>query len=140
MRCMCKMFSKRRQRGFSLPVAIFIIVIMALIGAAMVTLMQSGQQSLSTAVMSTRAFFAAQTGAQQALANLFPLDGSAPSCLATYPTMTYNTAGLAGCNAVVTCSSSLVGSKTYYDLNSTGSCTISGTSAVRQIEIKAASP
>lgn len=134
------MYSKRTQRGFSLPVAIFIIVIMALIGAAMVSIMQTSQQSVSTAVLSTRAFFAAESGAQQALANLFPLNGSAASCLAPYPTINYNTSGLAGCSAVVTCSSNIIGSKTYYTLNSTGTCDVSGNSAVRQLEVRAATP
>ena len=131
------MFYKRTQRGFSLPVAIFIIVIMALLGAAMVSILQSGQQSAGTAVMSTRAFFAAQTGAQQALANLFPLDGSAASCLSPYPAFNYSNNGLAGCTAVVSCSSSIIGSKTYYTLNSTGTCDVSSIRAVRQILIQA---
>jgi MSHA biogenesis protein MshP len=134
------MFCKCTQRGFSLPVAIFIIVIMALIGAAMVSIMQTSQQSVSTAVLSTRAFFAAESGAQQALGNLFPLNGSAPSCLAPYPTINYSTSGLAGCTAVVTCSGNIIGSKTYYTLNSTGTCDISGSRAVRQLEVRAATP
>ena len=134
------MYYKRRQQGFALPVAVFIIVIMALLGAAMVSIMQSGQQGVSTAVLSTRAFFAADTGAQQALANLFPLDGSAASCLASYPTVNYNTSGMAGCSAAVTCSSVVVGSKTYYTLTSTGTCSISGERAVRQMELRAVSP
>jgi MSHA biogenesis protein MshP len=134
------MFYKGKQRGFSLAIAIFIIVIMALLGAAMVSIMQSSQQSLSTAVLSTRAFFTAQSGAQQALASLFPLDSGSPNCPATYPTMTYTASGLAGCSAVVTCRSDIIGSKTYYTLHSTGSCGISGSNAVREIEVRAATP
>ena len=134
------MFYKGRQRGFSLAIAIFIIVIMALLGAAMVSIMQRSQQSVSTAVLSTRAFFAAQSGAQQALATLFSLDGSAASCLATYPTINYTSSGLAGCSALATCSSEVIGSKTYYTLNSTGSCGHSGDRAVRQVEVRVATP
>lgn len=134
------MCCERTQRGFSLPVAIFILVIMALIGAAMVSIMQTSQQSVSTAVLSTRAFFAAESGAQQALGKLFTLDSSAASCLAPYPTLNFNATGLAGCNAVVSCSSSTIGSKTYYTLNSTGTCDLSSNRAVRQIEVRAATP
>jgi hypothetical protein len=74
------------------------------------------------------------------LANLFPLDGSAANCLASAPTINYNTSGLAGCSAVVTCSGDVIGSKTYYTVNSTGSCYLSSSRAVRQIEIRAATP
>jgi MSHA biogenesis protein MshP len=134
------MFCRRSQRGFSLPVAIFILVIMALLGAAMVTIMQNSQQSVATAVLSTRAFFSAQTGAQSALGQLFPLNGGAANCLASYPTINYTTSGLAGCTAVVSCSGSTIGSKTYYTLRSTGTCDVSDNRAVRQIEMQARSP
>ena len=113
---------------------------MALIGAAMVNIMLNSQQSVSTAVLSTRAFFAAQSGAQYALGQLFPLNSGAASCLAPYPTLNFNATALAGCNAVVSCSSSTVGSKTYYTLNSTGSCDLSSNRAVRQIELRATTP
>ena len=134
------MFCNRNQRGFSLPIAIFILVIMALLGAAMVTLMQNSQRSVSTAVLSTRAFFAAQSGAQYTLSQLFPLNGGAATCVASYPTINYSTAGLAGCTAVIACSSSTIGSKTYYTLSSTGSCDAGSIHAVRQVEVRAAMP
>ena len=133
------MYYKRAQRGFSLPIAIFILVIMALIGAAMVTIMQNGQQSVSTAVLSTRAFFSAQSGAQIALGQLFPLNAGTANCPASYPTINFTAPGLAGCTAAVSCSSSTIGSKTYYTLNSTGTCDVSSTRAARQIRVQARS-
>jgi MSHA biogenesis protein MshP len=134
------MFCRHAQRGFSLPIAIFILVIMALLGAAMVTIMQNSQRSVGTAVLSTRAFFSAQSAAQYALGQLFPLNGGAANCPSTYPTITYTASGLAGCSAVVACSSSTISGKTFYKLNSTGTCDVSGNRAVRQIEMQARSP
>ena len=128
------------QRGFSLPVAIFILVIMALIGTALVNLSQSSHQALSQEVMSTRAFYAAESGAQFALSQLFPLNGAAATCSAPYPTVNMTATGLDGCSAVVNCSSNTIGTNTYYTLTSTGSCSFITTSATRQIELMAKSP
>ena len=137
---MYRMCYRRSQRGFSLPIAIFILVIMALIGAAMVTIMQNSQQSVSTAVLSTRAFFAAQSGAQYTLGQLFPLAGGAANCQASYPTLTFTTGGLAGCTATLSCTSRSIGGKSYYTLVSAGACAAGTNQAVRQIEVQARSP
>ena len=134
------MFFKHYQRGFSLPVAIFILVVMALLGAAIVNIMLSGQQGMSSEVLSTRAFFSAESGAQYALAQVFPLDGSSGSCQAPYPTLNLTSPGLAGCSAAVSCTGSTIGSKLYYTITSSGTCDFGGTSAVRQIELMARSP
>lgn len=133
------MYSKQ-QRGFSLPVAIFILVIMALIGAAMVSIMQTSQQSLSSEVLSTRAFYAAESGAQLALAQLFPLDGSPANCSASYPTQIFTSNGLAGCSASVTCSSLTASARTFYTLRSTGVCSVSDSRASREVEVMAKGP
>jgi len=56
-----------RQRGFGLPLAVFIITVLALIGAAMVALTRTGQESVASEIQSIRAFYAAESGAQLAL-------------------------------------------------------------------------
>lgn len=134
------MCCERRQCGFSLAIAMFILVIMALIGAAVVSIMLNNSQSLGSAVLSTRAFFAAQSGAQSALAQLFPLDNSAATCSASYPAINYSTAGLSNCSVQVSCSSQSNAGKTYYTLHSTGTCSLAGLSASREIELMATSP
>jgi hypothetical protein len=113
---------QNRQAGFSLPVAIFILVIMALIGTALANLIQSSHTALGQEVLSTRAFYAAESGAQYALGQLFPLNGGAANCASPYPVINYNAADLSGCSA------------------STGSCLFGTTSATRQIELMAKSP
>lgn len=140
MCCNTCISSRSSQRGFSLPVAIFILVIMALIGTALVNLTLSSHQSLSQEVMSTRAFYAAESGAQTALSQLFPLNGTAATCSAPYPTVALSATGLDGCSAVVSCSSNIISTNTYYTLTSTGRCNFVTTSATRQIELMAKSP
>lgn len=128
----------KHQHGFSLPVAIFILVIMALIAAAAVSIMQTGQSGVSNDVMSTRAFYAAESGAQNVLAQLFPLSGGAANCQASYPTITFNQTGLASCSADTQCTARTVGTRTYYTINSTGNCSSGDINATRQIEMLAA--
>jgi MSHA biogenesis protein MshP len=133
------MYSNARQQGFSLPIAVFILVIMALIGVALIDITKIGYQGMSTEVMSTRAFYASESGAQYALSQLFPLDGSPASCLAPYPTLNFNSNGLNNCSAVVSCNSNTVGSNTYYIISSIGNCNTGEFSATRQIEVMAMS-
>lgn len=128
------------QRGFSLPVAVFILVIMALIGTALVSLSQNSHQALGQEVISTRAFYAAESGAQLALAQLFSLTGAAANCASAYPTVSFTAASMSGCSASVSCSSQTVNSKAYYTLTSTGTCSFVTTTATRQIELMAKGP
>jgi MSHA biogenesis protein MshP len=128
------------QRGFSLPIAIFILVIMALIGTALVSLSQSSHQALGQEVISTRAFYAAESGAQVALAQLFPLTAAPANCAAPYPPVVFTASDLNGCTASVTCSSTTISGKSYYTLTSTGTCGFATLSATRQIELMAKTP
>ncbi len=133
------------ERGFSLPIAVFIITVLALIGAAMVTLSRTGQESVSAEVLSIRAFYAAESGAQLALHNIFPLAGGsigAAGCNALSLTPNFTAAGLAGCSAVVSCTPQTVGGDTYYIVNSTGTCQFGpdGNTAHRSIEVMAKNP
>ncbi len=130
----------KHQQGFSLPVAIFILVIMALIGTAAVSLMQRSMEGVGNEVMSTRAFFAAESGAQYAMNQLFSLTGAAANCPATYPVQNYNSTGIASCTATVQCSGVTVGSKTYYTVTSTGNCSTGDINATRQIQLMAVTP
>lgn len=134
------MSSRQRQHGFSLPIAIFILIVMALLGTAIVSIMLSNQKGVSSEVLSTRAFFSAESGAQYALGQIFPLDGSPGSCQAPYPTLNLTSTGLAGCNADVSCSNTTIGSNVFYTITSTGSCDFAGSSAVRQLELMARGP
>jgi MSHA biogenesis protein MshP len=129
-----------RQRGFSLPIAVFIITVLALIGAAMVTLMETGQASTAAEVQSIRAFYSAESGAQEALHALFPLNGGSAVC--SNFTSSYTATGMDSCSAAVTCTAQIVAGQTYYLITSTGTCSF-GTNANiarRRLEIMAKSP
>lgn len=127
-----------RQGGFSLPIAIFIIVIMALIGTAMVTLSETGQRSVASEVQSIRTFYAAETGAQLAIAQLLPLDGSAPGCPAiSNPPAS---ADLNDCAVALSCTTLTHAGQDYYRVTSDATCDFAGQHTRRQIEVMVRAP
>jgi len=147
MRCRCVMFYKftssrlstSRHKGFSLPAAIFILVVMALLAAAAVNLLNKGLKGVTQEVLSTRAFYSAESGAQYVLGQLFSLSGGVANCAAS-SSLNYSATGLAGCSSSMTCSSRSIGSVLYYSINSTGVCSSGSDRAVRQIELLARAP
>ena len=135
----------RRQRGFGLPLAVFIITVLALIGAAMVSLTRTGQESMSSEIQSIRAFYAAESGAQLALTTILPLTGGSigvAGCNALSLNPAFNAAGLEGCTASVSCSGQTVDGSDYYRIVSLGECRFgaSGNTARRRIEVMAKGP
>lgn len=57
----------KNQQGISLVSAIFILVILALLGVGMVRLLTSSQQAVSQEITSLEAYLAAQSGLQWAM-------------------------------------------------------------------------
>ncbi|WP_134080415.1 pilus assembly PilX family protein [Thiohalophilus thiocyanatoxydans] len=124
-----------RQGGFSLPLAIFIIVVMALIGTAMVSLTQSGQRSVASEVQSIRTFYAAETGAQTAVAQVVPLGGGNPGCTAVSNSMNFSPAELSGCTATLDCETLTLAGDTYYRITSDAECSFADNDTRRQVEV-----
>lgn len=66
-----------RQRGFSLVTAIFLLVVIAALGAFAVTLSTTQQQSSSLDVMGARAYQAARAGIEWGAYQVLPASGAA---------------------------------------------------------------
>ncbi len=84
------------QRGFSLITAIFLIVVLAALGAYMVIFTGLQQTTLQADVLGVRAYYAARAGAEWAIYRALDPDNTiAPgaSAFATCPTGTINTMG-----------------------------------------------
>ncbi|MDY6841909.1 MAG: hypothetical protein SV429_10500 [Pseudomonadota bacterium] len=90
----------RYQQGIGLPIALFVITVLALLVVGMAQLQQATGQSVSLQIQSQRAFYAAESGAQLAVARV--LEG-APDCTGVPSTVKFSTAGLAGCRADIDC-------------------------------------
>lgn len=132
--------SRFRQRGAGLPVALFIITVLALIVAGMAQLQQSTGQSVSLQIQSQRAFYAAESGAQvgvmQALAN--------GQCSDVASTINFNVAGLQNCSADLVCTPSdeaeidpdEAGLETVFTINSSGTCGSGDDRSQRVVEVR----
>jgi len=101
----------KNQRGFLMPLAIFILVVMSLFALVL------SRNTVQTATSSTQemtnvqAFYAAESGAQSAMNTLFYSTSSTLTrqsvdsrCVGLNTTYNYTVPGLNACSAVVTCS------------------------------------
>lgn len=128
-----------KQKGSALVLALFIIVVMTLLGTALVRMMSSNAETIVYEVLGTRAYQAAQAGAQRKLSEVFPLLPATGVCVANSPYDFSTIKGLENCRAPdVDCIlGPTVDEITYYTITSTGQCTIAGVFTSRTIEISA---
>ena len=107
------------EKGSALVMVIFIMVVLALLLAALAYITAQSNQNTAYQIASTRAYWAAQSGAEWGTYQIAPATGSAASqCFspAIIP-------GLGGCSATVTCSSSATAvSIASYQITSQGAC------------------
>lgn len=126
-----------RQRGAGLPLALFIIVVLALVVAAMAEMQRGSGEMSSLQIQSQRAFYAAESGAQVALSQLMPPGGSTgASCTAPFYQRTFTQPGLGGCSATVACRADKVSGVNYYTLDSVGLCGNGIDQAKRAVEVR----
>lgn len=143
------MASLKQQRGFSIPMAIFVMVVLAMLGAAMARIVAQGQESVAREVVSIRALMAAESGAERGLHQVLTVDGS--GCAAGLPNFSQlfggvwnlTIPGLQNCNADISCSVTNVDTDfdgtpdPHYTVRSVGRCGPSGSQAVRIVEVQA---
>ncbi|MFV2060808.1 MAG: hypothetical protein ACC653_08985 [Gammaproteobacteria bacterium] len=135
---------KKQQRGISLLMMVFFIVLIAVISAALVKITATANITIGNEVISTRSFFAAETGAQNAMALLFPLNGTVVTTCSTVnnalnsPSITLTANGLGSCSVSVVCNGPAnINGRYYYEIESTGQCGSGESIAVRTIRISA---
>ena len=140
-----KLKLNKANKGSALVIAIFIIVVMSLLGSALVKMLSAGAESVAFEVLGIRSFQAAQIGLEWELQQLFPLNSAAGACQ-TQTTINNNkpnlanTDGLLNCRIeTLTCNSFVVQGTTYFTVESTGQCDINGEVTSRTLQIKARS-
>lgn len=128
-----------KQQGFGLPMALFVITVLAVIISSMASIQNNAASSSSLQIQAHRALFSAESGIEAALNLLIPPDGSAGQACATAPYFSYafTVPGLRGCNATVTCSEIIVNSENIYTLRSVGQCGSGLDSSSRTLEVRA---
>ena len=94
----------RTQRGSAILIALFVIVIMALLAAAMGRFLVDSSEKHTVEVRGVRALMAAQSGLEIALYRLYPngeWQGHARRCVSV--ALDFTEPGLAVCQARITC-------------------------------------
>lgn len=141
-----------RQRGFLMPVAIFIVVAMGLF--ALMIWRTSVQTNVSAVqeLISTQAFYAAESGAQAGMSQLFYPDASTKNAVDTQCVNMGSTVldfsgvqGLNLCQATLTCecsdengaACSGTADYSFYTLTSIGECGSGDISAERSLQVSA---
>jgi len=135
------------QRGFLMPLAIFILVAL---GFFAITISRvTGQTAIATAQeeMSVASFYAAESGAQFGMNQLFYDTGSTISRVSVDANCTavngsnlmFTASGLGGCSAAITCTRSVDAANTtsYYRIQSQSGCGSGVVSAQRTVEVSA---
>ncbi|WP_333608356.1 pilus assembly PilX N-terminal domain-containing protein [Arsukibacterium sp.] len=125
-----------KQRGSALVVAVFIIVVMLMLVLALSRTLLSSGDSLIYEVLGSRALFAAQSGLELSLVQLFPLDASGSCVSRIYP---FSGEGLQGCQALVQCSTVSVlmpEPVQLHQLTSIGSCVANEFTSSRTVSIE----
>ena len=116
----------RSQRGSAILIALFVIVIMALLAAAMGRFLVDSAEKHTVEVRGVRALMAAQSGLEIALYRLYPNGQWQGQQCAASTSLSCTDAGLTGCQATITCNKVAVsaagGTQTGYRFSSEGRC------------------
>ncbi|BFL82128.1 MSHA biogenesis protein MshP [Shewanella baltica] len=126
-----------RQRGSALIIGVFVITVMFLLASALINIVQDGDTGLTQEVWGTRAFAAANSGADAALAQLLPLNGSVGICLASSSWTPPNVVGFHACRVELSCKAYAVDTVTQYLINSKAVCESGEIRVSRQVEVEA---
>lgn len=130
--------SFKKQQGSTLVVAIFIIVVLGALVAALSNLVRGTSESVVVEVLGTRSFFAAQSGLESGMTELYPSsEGPLESCQDFPFALELNNR----CKAEVTCKvkeniPTEDEENTHLRLESVGSCTAGGQAASRKLAIE----
>jgi len=137
-----KRIRSNRQEGSALVLALFIMIVVTLLGTFLVKMISSSAETIAFEVLGTRAYQAAQIGAQRKLSELFPLSPGTLECTLDSNYGEFTTVkGLENCQSrnVDCIAGPTVDDITYYTITSTGQCDFLGVFTSRTIEVKARS-
>lgn len=141
-----------RQGGFLMPVAVFIIVAMGLFALMMVRTTTQVNTAAVQELVSTQAFYAAESGAQAGMSQLFYPDASSKAAVdgqcAGMGTLNLDFSGVEGlniCAVEVSCvctdenggPCSSAANYSFYTLTSVGQCGSGAISAERRLQVSA---
>lgn len=123
----------RQSTGMGLVSAIALITLAAVLSIAIMRTVRTVSDSSVQAIVSFRAFLAAESGAHLGANRLIAPAGSG-SC--TSRTFVLADLGLPSCSALVDCRSEVVAGETLYTLQSTATCNPPGFKATHSVVVR----
>lgn len=119
---------QNKQQGSSIVLALFIIIVLSLLGGVLMKMISTSSETVSQEVLGTRAYMAANSAMQAQLQKLFPLNATGSCNSEPYDLQTTSSEyvpGLYDCQASTSCETYFTNpenSAQYYRLTSTGTC------------------
>ncbi len=124
----------RNQKGAGLPIALFVITVLALLVFGMAQVQQSSGEAVSLQIQSQRAFFAAESGAQVRISSIFDAIDNGNTSFCPSPVTSFGASGLSGCSATFGCA--FDNASGVFTLASTGACGSGQDAATRTVEVR----
>jgi len=130
-----------RQRGFLIPLSLFIVVVMGVLALVVSRTGSHSQRGFTQELLGVQAFYAAESGAQRGMQALFFPDASDISeadnrCVTLNQIYSFSAVdGLNLCEAQVTCTHSSSPASSFYTLTSIGRCGSDSFFAERSIQV-----
>lgn len=132
-----------KQRGNTLVIAVFVIVVLGGLVAALSSLLRTTSESVVIEVLGTRSYLAAQSGLEQAMMTVYPLN-SEPVTNCSVDGQKYaftESQGLQQCEASISCGTKNYTNKadetfTHLVLTATGICEAGSQRASRKLAIE----
>ena len=130
----------KHQQGSMLVTALFVIIVLGMLGLAIFKIQSSSGRSIGYEVYGARAFNAANSGAARALAQLFPLTGGS-NCAESSTLDLSKQVAFHGCKVEVECESFLITETdfTHFRITSTASCEAGDFTTQRKVAVEARS-
>jgi MSHA biogenesis protein MshP len=107
------------------------------LASALINIVKDGDDAFNQEVWGTRALATANSGADAALARLFPLTGGIFVCQATSIWTPPAGTGFSGCRVNLNCETYVVGTETQYRISSEAICESGLMRVRRQVEVEA---
>lgn len=109
-----KIINVKKQKGFAIVSAIFLIVVLAFLGVSMSRVFTSGQQAINQDITSLQAYYAAQSGLQWAM---YQATKNQPT---GEHTISFSDSGLSNTKTLVKLTKTAILSKDYYKITALG--------------------
>lgn len=134
----------RRQQGYLMPLAAFILVVMGLMAATLARTTAQTGISVTQEAVTLQTFYAAESGAQRGMNQLFydtanPLTRAAADGRCTGMNITNNltATGLGNCSVTTTCALNTAINASFYTVTAAASCGSGELTSARTIQVSA---